>query len=64
MQTSMMPFREWLKENGIGVTTGYKLAKEGKIRPVKIGKLTMITREEGERFTKSLQPYRPVSAEV
>ncbi len=60
----MMPFRDWLKENGIGVTTGYKLAKENKLRPVKVNKLTMITREESERFIKSLQPYKSEHVEA
>lgn len=58
-QQGMKPFTKWCRDNGFGVTTGYKLAKEKKIFPVKIGKLTMITPEEDERFRKSLQPYQP-----
>lgn len=57
--SQLIPFREWCKSNGFGITTGYKLLKEGKIKARKVGKLTMITAEEAQRFVNSLPEYAP-----
>ncbi len=62
MMNGMKPFRTWCEDNGFGATTGYKMAKEKKVFPVKVGKLTMITPEEDERFRKSLPAYQPAHA--
>jgi predicted site-specific integrase-resolvase len=60
----MTPFRKWLAANGISATMGYKLVREGKLRPVKLAKKTMITREEADRFANTLPPCKPTDAEV
>jgi predicted site-specific integrase-resolvase len=61
MQAMMMPFRQWLKENGIGRTKGYQLAREGKIHPKKVDGKVMITMEEAERYVNSLPDYKPAT---
>lgn len=58
MEPEMMPFRDWCKASGFGLTTGYKLVKAKKIKIVKLGKLSMITREESKRFAQSLPEYQ------
>ena len=64
MQSNMMPFTKWLKENGLGRIKGFELAREGKIVPVRVDGKVMITREEAERFTKSLPGYTPTNAQA
>lgn len=51
-------FRQWCKDNGFGVTTGYKKLKSGEISAIKIGALTYITEAEDERWKKSLPSYK------
>ncbi len=64
MQPDLFPFREWCKSNGFGVTTGYKLANAGKVKLVKLGKLSMITRAESERFANDLPAYKAQNEEA
>ncbi len=47
-------FRPWLEANGIGVTKGYELAKQGKLKTVKIGKNRYVTEEAAQAFIDSL----------
>lgn len=58
MQSDLIPFRDWCRANGIGLTNGYTLANTGKIKLVKLGKLSMVTRAESERFANSLPAYK------
>ncbi|MCB9982279.1 MAG: DNA-binding protein [Rhodospirillales bacterium] len=60
MQPDLIPFREWCKINGFGLTTGYKILNRKEISAVKIGKLTFIQREEAARWANSLPSYQPV----
>lgn len=62
MTSNLIPFRDWCRSNGFGVTTGYKLANTGAIKVVKLGKLSMVTRTEAERFANSLPAYQPQNA--
>ncbi len=64
MESDLIPFQKWCKNNGFGVTTGYKLANAGKIKIVKLGKLSMITSEESRRFANSLPAYKSENAEA
>jgi hypothetical protein len=64
MQSDLTPFRQWCWNNGFGVTTGYKLANAGLIKIVKLGKLSMVTRAEAERFANSLPAYKADSKEA
>ena len=64
MQPDLMPFRDWCRVNGFGVTTGYKLANANQIKIVKLGKLSMVTRLEAERFASSLPAYKSENAGV
>ena len=58
MQSDLIPFREWCKANGFGLTTGYKILNRKEINGVKVGKLTFIEREESTRWAKSLPAYK------
>lgn len=49
------PFREFLRRNRIGLTSGYKLAAEGKIKLTKVGSRTYVTREAIASFLANLQ---------
>jgi hypothetical protein len=62
MEFELIPFRDWCKSNGFGVTTGYKLANSGKIKVVKLGKLSMVTKAESQRFANSLPAYKHENA--
>ena len=64
MQPDLTPFREWCRSNGIGLTNGYRLANSGQIKIVKLGKLSMVTRAEAERFANSLPAYKAETAEA
>ena len=59
MNSELIPFRDWCKNNGFGLTTGYKILNSGEIKAVKIGKLTFIRRQDSERWAKSLPEYSP-----
>lgn len=54
----MKRFKDWCRDNGVGVTTGYKMLNEGKIEAVKVGKLTYITDEAHQKWLKSLPKYK------
>jgi excisionase family DNA binding protein len=54
MTNELITLRDWCKMMSIGMTTAYKLMKAGQLNAVKIGKLTMITREETQRFISNL----------
>lgn len=53
----MKRFRNWCRDNHIGITTGYKILKEGRIEAVKVGKLTFITDEADQKWRESLPKY-------
>ena len=46
----LLTVKEALKYLKVGRTTLYKLIKEGKIKPVKIGKRTLIDKNDLDRF--------------
>ena len=48
------PLRPWLSANGIGVTKGYQLVNQGKLKTVKIGKKRFVTDEASDEFIASL----------
>lgn len=48
------PFRPWLSANGIGVTKGYQLVNQGKLKTVKIGKNRFVTDQDADEFIASL----------
>ncbi len=58
MQPDLIPFRSWCSSNGIGVTVGYALANSKKLHIVKLGRKSYVTKEESERFVKSLPAYK------
>lgn len=62
MQPDLIPFRDWCKSNGLGITSAYSLANSNKLRLVKIGRKSYVTREESERFVKSLPAYKAENA--
>ena len=45
----------------IGRSSLYTLIAEGKIRPVKVGRRTLISNQEIRRFVKELEPQSPES---
>jgi len=58
MKNDLIPFRNWCKTNGFGITTGYKILNSKDISAVKVGKLTFIHRDEAARWAKSLPAYK------
>lgn len=52
------PFSERLKENGLGITTGYKLVAEGQIRVVKVGNKTCVRDSDWAEFLANLPELR------
>jgi hypothetical protein len=54
-QPELVRFRPWARANIGGVSTAYRLVKEGKLRLTKIGKSSYVTRAEIQRFIKSLE---------
>lgn len=55
MKGKLRAFRQWLSDNDLKPTNGYKLLAEGKIETVTIGRRRFVT-EEGERkFLESLK---------
>lgn len=58
MKPELIPFREWCKNNGFGLTTGYKLLNSGEVKAVKVGKLTFVTQEENKRWASQLPAYK------
>ena len=55
IEPDFKPFRTYCQENGIGVSTGYKLVSDGKLRITKIGSRSYVSRENREAFRKSLR---------
>lgn len=45
-----MPFQAWTKKVGISRSHGYALIKSGKLKILKSGKRTLITKPESDRF--------------
>ena len=46
---------QFCEDSSIGRTTAYKLAREGKLRLVKVGKKTLVLDEDAAAFFRSLQ---------
>jgi hypothetical protein len=55
MEPQLQPFRPWLKANGISVTTGYRLVKDGALRLTKIRSRSYLTKTEETRWLASLR---------
>lgn len=53
-QDQLFPFRKWLYDNSISVTTGYRLAKDGMLSLTKLRRRSYIKASEAERFMNSL----------
>ena len=49
-----IPFREYCRTNGIGVSTAYELAKHGKLRITKIGNRSYVSREDRRAFREAV----------
>jgi len=49
-------FRPWARKNIGGISTAYRLVNEGKLKIVKIGKASYLTRDEISRFLRTLKP--------
>lgn len=54
-EPELVPFRDWLRANGIGISTGYRLVTEGRLTLTHIGKRSYLTRETRAAFLKSLE---------
>lgn len=50
-----IPLRQYCRDNGIGVSTGYRLVAEGRLRLTKINSRSYISREDREAFRQSLK---------
>ena len=53
IQRNCFSLKEFCYRNGIGRTTAYKEIKEGRLRPKKVGKRTLIAVEEEARWFAS-----------
>ena len=45
-----MPFRDWTAKVGISPSHGYDLVKAGKLKLLKAGKRSLVTKAESDRF--------------
>lgn len=55
-ETRLLPFEKACVERlGIGKSLAWNLARDGKIRVVKLGRLTMVKESELARFIASLE---------
>lgn len=61
MTSVMRPLLDRLRENRIGVTSGYKHINDGKLKVIKIGKRTYVTDEAWAEFIRGLPAYTPRS---
>jgi hypothetical protein len=50
----LVPFRDWLRTNGIGISTGYRLVSDGRLTLTHIGKRSYLTRQARAAFLESL----------
>jgi predicted site-specific integrase-resolvase len=53
--SDLTPFRDYCRANGIGISTGYRLVSDGKLRLTKINSRSYISREDREAFLNSLK---------
>lgn len=54
-ETRLLPFEKACTERlGIGKSLAWNLARDGKIKTVKLGRLTMVRETELDRFIRSL----------
>lgn len=54
MSDRLRPFSQALKENSIGLTTGYKHVREGRLTVVKLGRKTYVRDADWAEFVASL----------
>jgi hypothetical protein len=54
MSDRLRPFSQALKENSIGLTTGYKHVREGRLTVVKVGRKTYVRDADWAAFVASL----------
>lgn len=47
---------EFAQAEGLGISTVWKMIREGRLVPVKIGRLTVISQAERARWRSSLKP--------
>lgn len=52
----LIPFRTWCRENGIALSTAYRMISDGrmKLKVTHVGKRTYLTRQDREAFLQSL----------
>lgn len=58
----LLTITRFTKLAGIGKTLAYELLNSGTVRAKKIGKKTMIPREEFDAWKASLPDYKPLGA--
>jgi predicted DNA-binding transcriptional regulator AlpA len=46
------PLRKWCKLVGISVSTGYNLINAKKLKVIKVGKKTFVSRQESDRILR------------
>lgn len=50
-----IPFRDYCRSNGIGISTGYRLVADGKLRITKINSRSYVSREDRKAFLQFLR---------
>ena len=63
MTPELLTIPEFCKSVNIGQTRFYQLLNSGKINAVKLGKKTLVKREELESFVSNLSPYNAAPQE-
>ena len=53
------PWRQWAKENGVGVNTAWRAIADKKLKVRRIGKRMLVLTDEGLAFLKSLPEGPP-----
>lgn len=55
IDSDLVPFRDYCRANGIGISTGYRLVSDGRLRLTKINSRSYVSREDREAFIESLK---------
>ena len=61
MPSRLTPFRQWCRDVGISVQTGYREVNRGRLVVVKVGRRTFVRESDSEEWMRSLETLAPRS---
>lgn len=57
MNTTLTPFRQWCRENGLSAQTAYRESAAGRLRIVKVGRKSYIRPEDSAAWAAALKRF-------